>query len=171
MTGSDNMYDDDYRDLIQQAHDAVRDLLDGSTHDSWLGLRVGYGQIRKELLRDEKEREHAEWRECRNAWKRIPAERRESLVLQVLGAERLIIRELASRMNNEMGWAESRPGNIHESDVRPVVRRMLHADQLERVAEPFKGSVRYRYFRKQGLDGPIAGLERAYHDTETARGA
>jgi hypothetical protein len=45
--------------------------------------------------------------------------------------------------------------------------RMWRAGQLEREAEPFNGRhVRYRYSGKRGLEGPIAGLERVYHDDE-----
>jgi hypothetical protein len=85
--------------------------------------------------------------EAQDAWKRIPRERRESLLLHVLGDERLILRELTSRLNAELGspdrtdavgrtvpgWS---PIAVYEGNVRNLVRRMNRAGQLDRaVAE------------------------------------
>jgi hypothetical protein len=97
-------------------------------------------------------------------------ERRESLLFQVLGDERLILRELTSRLNAELGTPDHEPYSalvaepVYQGNVRSLVMRMFHAGQLERVAESFKNKTRYRYFRKRGLDGPIVDLERAYHE-------
>jgi hypothetical protein len=103
-------------------------------------------------------REEKEWREADEAWRRIPTAARESLLLGVLGAERLIIRELASRMNAELGYpSEGRGRAVYEGNIRPLVMWMHRAGQLEREAETFnKTHTRYRYFRKHGLDSPEA---------------
>ncbi len=186
-------YDDDYRELIQSAHAALSDLLDSSTHDSWLELRSSYGSLRQALRRDDaarardneqRERESSKQdlecfrrefqeRDQRQAavWTRRPVAVRESLLLRVLGEDRLIIRELTSRLNAELGSAEKRLPTLYEGNVRRLVMRMLRTGQLEREPEAFKGKTRYRYyFRKSVLDGPIVELERAYHEDDGATG-
>jgi integrase len=49
-------YDDDYRELIEGARDAMGELLRGSTPDSWLNLRRSYGELAQVLQRDDQER-------------------------------------------------------------------------------------------------------------------
>jgi hypothetical protein len=124
-------YDDDYRELIVQAQDAVCDLLRASTPDSWMDLRGGYREMRTALAADAAlhaleetrqarhdarrereeteqerrvkwEREREEWREWERVWRNMPRSRRESLVFDVLGDESLIIREIADRVNDEL---------------------------------------------------------------------
>jgi hypothetical protein len=103
-----------------------------------------------------------EIRERRDVWAGTPRERRESLLFQVLGDERLILRELTSRMNAELGTPDHGPHSaVYQGHVRSLVMRMFHAGQLERAGETFKNKPRWRYFRKRGLDGPIVDLERA----------
>jgi hypothetical protein len=104
------------------------------------------------------ERKEKEWREADEAWRRMPAAGRESLLLGVLGAEMLIIRELVSRMNAELGYPSGgRARAVCEGNVRSLVTRMHRAGQLEREAETFnKTHTRYRYFRKHALDAPEA---------------
>jgi hypothetical protein len=106
-------------------------------------------------------------------WKETSRERRETMVLQALGDERLVIREVSDRMNAELGFPPSTRGNyvlrpIYPSYVGSLVKRMWRQGQLEREPETFnKTHTRYRYFRKRSLDGPIADLERVYQDDET----
>ena len=110
---------DDYRDLIEDARDAVRDLLDASTPNSWLGLRASCGAIVRVLERDDRDRaqeelkeqaeedrrKRDEWRERESAWKRVSAAQRESLLFDALGEERLVIREIAARINTALGFS------------------------------------------------------------------
>ena len=91
------------------------------------------------------------------AWRAAPTAARESRVLQVLGDDALTQRELRNRLE-EAGAA------LYERDIRYLLTRMLRAGQLDRVKEPFRQTGRYRYFRRRGLEGPIADLERAFHD-------
>jgi integrase len=49
-------YDDDYRELIEGARDAMGELLRGSTPDSWLNLRRSYGELAQVLQRDDQGR-------------------------------------------------------------------------------------------------------------------
>ncbi|MGI8630796.1 MAG: hypothetical protein ACR2LV_11625 [Solirubrobacteraceae bacterium] len=168
-------FDDAYREMIVVMRDGVRALLDHSDHGSWFELRIGYRALCRALERDDQVRERdnqvqherkAHY-ERNDVWKRTPAERRESLLLHVLGDERLIIRQLTSRLNAELGSGDA---VVYESHVRGLVMRMLAAGQLERVEESFRNKPRYRYFRKRTLEGPIAGLERAFVNDDDEKG-
>jgi hypothetical protein len=114
-------------------------------------------------------REMDEIREIQERWKQITADRRESLLLHVLGDERLLIRELTVRLNDQL-CPEGGKGPygkhraVYESNVRSLVMRMLQAGQLQRISESFKNKPRYRYFVKRALDGPIADLEQVYRE-------
>lgn len=118
----------------------------------------------------ERRREHAA--EASNAWDRLPVPARESLLLHMLAGERLIIPELTSRMNAELGYPPgtderggASPSAVYGSQVRRLVTRMHRAGQLDRVAEPAPGAkIRHRYFRNRTLDGPIIELEAAYQE-------
>jgi len=178
------VFEDDYRELIETARDAVHDLLMESTPDSWLGLRRSYTSLRTKIELDDAERAVAEARdkrgeakrrrdedfgdqdERRDGWRRTPKERRESLLLHALGDDRLVMREITARMNVELTPKRARYRTLCETDVRGLVNRMFRGGQLDRVEDPFKNKVRYRYFRKSGLEGPIVNLERAYHDDD-----
>ena len=107
-------------------------------------------------------------REVKQVWKTTPRERRESLLFQVLGDGRLVIREMTDRMNRELGIPEGeRYGGraVYEGEVRSLATRLLRDGQLDREAETFnKTHMRYRYFRRRELEGPIAELEQAYQD-------
>lgn len=175
-------FDHEFRELMEEAREAVRRLLIASEPDSWGALRVGYGQLRDNLARDDRDREkvaaekqtehtwpwkgrdgqritEAEHRELARTWDRVPRQRRESLIFQVLGDEQLTVRELTERLDPLLA-----PGWIYQSSVASMVRRMFQQGHLDRIVESYRNKPRYRYFRKAGLDGPIADLERAYHD-------
>jgi hypothetical protein len=180
MTAFDDDYREHYRELIEGARDAVGDLLDASDHDVWMRLRVCYGELSDALERADRDgalqervkRYRQERDEAEDAWRQLSAPARESLVMRVLGDERLIIPELVSRMNAELGYPDGRdeggrttPIAVFVSDVRRVVTRMHRAGHLDRVEEPAPGCrIRHRYFRKRALDGPIVELERAYQE-------
>ena len=173
-------FDDQYRGLIEDASDAIGELLNASTPDSWLRLRADYGQLCRTLESDDRarecgedERRQREWeaqrddqRDRRAEWRRSSAASRESLLLQALGDERLVIREITPRLNAQLGSYEKGWQTLYESDVRRLAMRMCHSGQLERAAEKFQGKVRYRYHRKRTLNGPIADLERTYQQGE-----
>ena len=97
-------------------------------------------------------------RERRNVWTQMPRDRRESLLLHALDDERLILRELTSRMNTELGTPDhERYSTVYEGDVRNLVMRMFRAGLLERVEETFRNKPRHRYFRKRGHHDDEAG--------------
>jgi hypothetical protein len=53
-------YSEDYRELVIDARNAIEQLLDDSTHDSWGTVRGAYGVLRVALERDDAERERNE---------------------------------------------------------------------------------------------------------------
>jgi hypothetical protein len=187
------VYDDDYRDLVKQVQGAVEDLLDASTPDSWLSLRAGYAEMRKALAADETRRNLAEVRdelkdiraeeerrkrtheqhqeqrrreraERRDVWRRTPKTRRENLVLNALRDDRLTHREVADRVDADLREGVEGERLVYESYTRLVVMRLFKEGQLEREPDEACKKLRYRYFRKRRLEGPIVDLERVYHE-------
>jgi hypothetical protein len=93
--------------------------------------------------------EWAPWREAKAAWRDLPAERRQGLLLNALGGDRLPIGELTERMNTELGYPpESRYVALSPDEARRTAMRMLDG-QLDRVLESFRNKPRYRWFRKR----------------------
>ncbi len=89
-------------------------------------------------------------RACEDVWKRTPTERREGMLLEALGSERLLIRELMLRVNTELlGGVERKHRAVYESNIRSLVMRMVRDGQLERTPETFLNKTRYRYFRPE----------------------
>ncbi|MDQ6779175.1 MAG: hypothetical protein M3071_23795, partial [Actinomycetota bacterium] len=140
----------------------------------WVAAVSKADALLRELLRDresgrkaESKRDNEKMREAHAAWA-IPPARREGLLLQVLGDERLVIRELTDRLNAELRFpsSENRWYAVYQSHVRSLLMRMVREGQLERTPEMFKNKVRYRYSRKLPLEGPIVGLERTYQDDQ-----
>jgi hypothetical protein len=168
--------DEEYRDLVDAAERALYDLLVASNPDSWMTLRSGYGELKREMLRQEGtgHRARAEQIErqlrlreaIHERWNGLTGEARENLLLLVLGDDRLLIRELVERLNNELVPEDVTWRAVYESAVRGLATRLVRTGQLERNAEPWRGRVRYRYFRRRGLSGPIADLERAFQEDD-----
>src|SRR5207247_1257566 len=95
----------------------------------------------------------------RGRWLRLRRQERRQLMLDLLGDDRLTLRELQERFAEELG------ATVYESEMRSVVRGLVAAGELNREAEPFRpnrGSIRYRYSRRRGLSGSIAELEHAF---------
>jgi hypothetical protein len=84
------------------------------------------------------------------------------VLLHVLGDDSLTLREITERMQAELSHCD-----LYESGVRGLVMRLFkEARELDRRADPRKkGTVRWLYFRR-GLEGPIADLERTWHEDE-----
>ena len=178
-------YSDECWESMEDARGALDAFLGLCDHDGALFVRLAYGNLRDWLAnRDGQEEETTEAAERgkqagpvehrddnsarRRVWKETPEDRRETLVLQALGNEQLTIREVMARVNFELGATDDGSRFVCEGDVRRVVMRMFDGGQLERAKEVFRNKPRFRYFRITRLDGPIAELERAYHDGEVA---
>jgi hypothetical protein len=117
--------------------------------------------VRIVTRRDRLNQKVHESRERRDAWFKMPWDVRERLLLEALGDKRLTVREIEQGMKAlpEFG------GEIYTNDVRALAERMISSGRLDRVNDPFRNKPRWRYFLlTPSLDGPIADLERAYHD-------
>ena len=86
----------------------------------------------EERLEEVRERRLRERLESAAAWKRIPTAERDRILLQVLGEDRLTIRELVEPMRAELPHCD-----LYESHVRPVVMR-LFKEARELAADPRK---------------------------------
>jgi hypothetical protein len=166
---------DEQRELIEAAERALYELLVASPPESWLALRPGYGELKRAVLRHERashsvtraghmERERRGREEIHDRWSALTGDAREELLFHVLGDDRLLVREIVERLNNVLVPEEVTWRAVYENAVRGLTGRLVRSGRLERVAEPWRGRVRYRYFRRRGLSGPIADLERAFHD-------
>jgi hypothetical protein len=103
-----------------------------------------------EHAREKARQWNLERREIEDVWRRIPTERRESMLLQLLAAERLTISELTSRLNVQLLGVEGKGPHgkhaaVYHSNVRALVMRMQRAGRLERTPETFRNKIRYRY--------------------------
>lgn len=181
-------FPDDYRALIEDARDAVCELLTASTPESWIGLRTSYGFMLSELRDDDRQRAReqqnarpstparsarvsevdAAFAQLDQCWKPLTHERRVSLVLDVLGDDALTVREITGRISERFRTPECGSRRIvYETYARPLLRKMFLTGQIDRHAEtrgkPGSKATRYRYSARRQLDGPIADLERAFH--------
>lgn len=167
-------FSDEYRGLIE-ARDALRALLVASPPDSCMALRPAYGVLARTLETDgdrrdaaQSAREEHDRKRPSVDWRKIPADRREAVVFQVLGENALTPREVTAAVNVEL----STPGEedhwdvVYQSWIQGLLKRMVQAGRLTREPEPFMGKFRYRYSRNRTLEGPIADLERAYRDDD-----
>lgn len=189
-----SVWSDEYRATAEDTLDAMRALLDASHPDSWSSVRLGYGQLRRELDNEARERQEAQqareraeqqqpavdsdpmakWRACQriahSLWVDLPRDRRETLVLDLLGDHGMIIREMTEALDAKLRTPECEGcGVVFQGYVRSVVMRMWREGQLDRTPETFaKTKTRYRYSVRRALDGPIADLDRAFHEDEDA---
>lgn len=178
----------EYTELVEAARDAMRALLARTEPGTGLRLHHAYrdlgdmltagathertpGEIEQDraVPADGGEREASQGRV--STWRDIPRARREALVFQVLGEDRLTIRMITERMEGELvrlgfaRWDGFRACAVYQTEVDPVVKRMWRHGQLERAPETFNGSrIRHRYRRPCGMEGPIADLDRALRD-------
>lgn len=185
------MIDDEYRELLENARDSLHDLLTATKPGTGLLLHSAYSSIERQLDGDggesrsasspdngwrekqrERERSDKEWRERRAAWKRMPRPDRDRLARELLGEDRLTIGELAERFDAALPDCM-----VFDSDLRSVVRRLFAAGELAREGERWRkgNSIRYRYYfphsGNSDLSGPIADLERTFHERPNQEGA
>lgn len=135
-------------------------------HDVSKDLGPKREDLERRAAEQTKRKQHQdEYDETKRKWRRVSTDRREELLIQVLGGERLLIREVAVRINAELGGSDDGARIVDEYETRPLVMRLFHDGQLGREPETFnKTHTRYRYFRNGGPDAPIAELEQVYQD-------
>lgn len=186
------MYDDEGRELIQGAIDSLDKLFEEYRADAFMYLRYGYGELHRALEADDRQRSLDEakghlntlktsadserekqgrrvWENLKESravearWKGLTHERRESLVLHALADARCTAHEINERVNEALG-ATGDWSAVYPDDMARVVRQMFKAGQFDRALDPRSRRRRFVYFRKRGLDGPIADLQRALDD-------
>jgi hypothetical protein len=133
--------------------DALCDLLDE------------FGADVPETREQKRQREHEEHLARSRAWKATAGEQCQRLILEALGADQLTLSQIAKRLTERY---RDQYGGIFESTLRNEVRNMLIAGELDRLRADLHNKPRYVYFRKPGLDGPIADLEAQLADEREA---
>lgn len=97
--------------------------------------------------------------ESGDRWTDKPVSVRERIVLETIGDGRLTNRGIWEAVR------EAHPAvHLFKSDIAPVTRRLVAADEIVCEREPWNGRTRNRYHRRTNLDGPIADLDRAFRD-------
>ena len=109
--------------------------------------------VERRIERRRQRDRNAELREQQNrrahAWRRLPQERRDELLLQALGEQRLTIPELTSQLNAGLDAPTDGWPTLYSSTVASMVRRLVAVGEFDRIGEPFQGKIRYRYFVKR----------------------
>lgn len=104
-------------------------------------------------------RASAEAAEERRAWRQVPRWERKRRLLDALGDRRMTSSELTRELNRSPG---SRFGG---DEARILARELVEAGELVE-AKATGGRCRFVYSRQTALSGPIADLERAFHESD-----
>jgi hypothetical protein len=174
------MADDEYLAAAREAKEALHDFLMECEPDTGAALRVAYGELRRivesngadvpsHTESEAQERERQEERRRKNkryaAWQNeVSPEQREAYVFRFLGTERLSLGELTARMNEEL-----KPEiHVFKNRLSQLLKAMIADGQLERERDDrYPNQLRYRYFRKSTLEGPIADLQSQFDGGES----
>ena len=162
---------DEYRELIGGARDALYALLRETEPGTGMNLHIAYRDLSR-MLEPEPQRVATAVRPPAppkverppNFPRALTMREREHAVLSAIGDDRLTIAEVTTRAQAALTGM-----TVYESSVRSIVMRLYRAGELQRESEPAKrrNHVRYRYFRKAGLEGPIADLDQTFHADES----
>lgn len=95
-------------------------------------------------------------------WRELGKVGQDRLVLEVVGEGRLPKSEIVAALQARLGDEYK----IYDSYVQNALRHLLAAGEIVREAEDWRGRYRHHYSRTP-LSGPIADLERAFHDGGT----
>jgi hypothetical protein len=160
------MSDDRYLELLETARDAVRDvILESECGTGVITLNYAYDHLKRSIktLQNEDHMAAPNSAPPRARWwkSEFSVRDREHQILDVLAEHRLTLRELAEHMR------ELHPDlKMDHSSVISIANRLLKAGELDRQPEHYNRGprIRYRYFRRVQLDGPIADLDRAFRE-------
>lgn len=163
------MYSDEYLRLVEDAQDSLYALLRASEPGTNLTLHHAYNELKRTLKAAGEQKLHLEQKHLlheyrtarrreKEAWERITVPAREHLALELIGDERVTITGLTERMEERLPEC-----GVHRGYVEDIVRELFKRGDLDRDGLPQRG---YRYFRRQRLEGPIADLERSFHEEE-----
>ena len=164
--------DVEYVDLLEDARVALFKLLKASEPGTGMPLHAAYTSIKISLAQVPREPDLrivpppdepiSKWqdqdeafRARRAKWKGTPRHERERFTLEAIGDEALTVSEVAEALDKALD------ASVYTGDARTVLRVLVERGELDRVAEEFRGKLRYRYARKRP-SGPIVALEREY---------
>jgi hypothetical protein len=161
---------DDYRELVQNALDAMEALLDASYADALPDVRHVYGTLRRTAGLSEPAEPPAEpaWRAEVRAAEAIrdslTNEQRRELVREALADGGMTASELTERINAKVCTPDCGIYRaFNNSIIRIVAMRMVADGEIARTAETYRGGMtRYRF--SLPLRGAIADLARALRD-------
>jgi hypothetical protein len=182
--------DDEYRELVVAARDAICDLLDESKHDAWTSIRAGYGDLCRyienseavagpdwdDMLRrlreinqrlgvgqttTERDTPGGLWRAGLREWRALPPAAQEHHVLNAIGDERLSSDDIRLRVH------KIKPGYC----VSPaIVRRLLERGELARAKELRRpgGTAWLWVYYRPNMSAGAAALDAALNATKEA---
>jgi hypothetical protein len=168
---------DDYAELVRAAKDALGDMLRASEPGTGLSLHMAYAALKSMLDKEqgtvvetqqespEKKlaREFAEAQARTRLWLDLNLDDRHRIILQVIGDEKLTLREITKRLDDYRDdW------KIWQSNVASTVKRLCERGDLACEKDMLGNRPRNRYFHSTDLTGTIADLEREFGDAETA---
>lgn len=99
----------------------------------------------------------------RRRWRQTPQAGRETLVLEAMRQDQLTAKEIAGRVTEALG-AREHGDPIYADHVRPLLNDLAAQGRVDRTVDAERGRPVYVYTRSSRLQGPIADLERAFHD-------
>lgn len=177
-------YSNDFRLLIEDAMEAVEDLVKHAAPDSFSYLRLGYGEMRRglecddddllDLGRDQKTQlditaSRVAQRAARAKWTGLTIDDRQNLIVSAIGGDRCSLHEITERVNQALVGPEAEWRAVYEEGLRPVVLEIFERGEIDRDDDARTKRRRFVYFRRRGLDGPIAELERAFQAKDCDR--
>lgn len=149
-------FNEEYREMVEEARTVIGKLLDASQPDAWLRLRAEYGELRRALALDDKANDllqqaenlrqqiaqkqdleaeraaqHQEYGRRRDAWRRLDREVKKGRILTALGGDGLTRREIVKRITEVYPDTD-----LYENDLAALLNEMLAAGELEREKEP-----------------------------------
>lgn len=148
-----------YLELVLAAEASLRALLVRTEPGTGLALHQALAEVRQLREHEQRDADVDALRDRQSEWRRLDLPTRHRLVLTVLGDRQLTIREICEGLNDlRDDWT------VYLSHVTSTVTRLHTRGELARLPDRTSGRLAYRYFHPTSLTGPIADLDRAFHD-------
>jgi len=155
--------DETYLELVLAAEASLRALLLRTEPGTGLLLHQALAELKQLRADEQRTADVGALRERQSEWRRLDLAERHRLILGVLGPGALTIREICVALNDlRDDWT------VYLSHVTSTVNRLHARGDLARLPDRADGRLRYRYFHPTTLSGPIADLDRAFHDDHPA---
>lgn len=185
-------YSEDVLEKMNDAQEAIEQLLDHFDPDAFVSLRSGYGEIRRALKADEKAKALKDIREglrevreefdalkgdvasaeaARRAdreiqeqnWKLTPKPVKFHWILDAIGQGPCTMSDLTDRVK------ASHP-DVHfwQSQIEPLAKQMMALGEVERVPTGGRGRQPRWLYRRPAMSEDVARLDRALNEGEAA---